>query len=71
MFVGWGPHAYFQMLAESRNATQCLSPNNGSLHVQQTELHSVYIDPQETVQVNSWDSSPMLDGHGSETTIRH
>ncbi|KAI4357738.1 hypothetical protein L6164_001669 [Bauhinia variegata] len=71
---GWGPRAYFQMLAESGNGAQSSSANNGSLHVQQAGLHTVCIEPPHgghTVQINSWDSSPMLDGHGSESGRRH
>ncbi|MFQ6640678.1 hypothetical protein Gotur_014308 [Gossypium turneri] len=57
---GWGPHAYFQMLAESRN----VNPSNGS-NVQQAELESVYVDSQhcrELSRVNTHDSSPILEG---------
>ncbi|KAJ1398335.1 Phosphatidic acid phosphatase type 2/haloperoxidase [Sesbania bispinosa] len=53
---GWGPHAYFQMLAESRNGTQT-SANNDSFCPQPAELQtvSVYIPPQhdvDTARVN-------------------
>ena len=57
------------MLAESRAQS---SGNNNSLHVQQSELQTVYIsheDTDRTAQVNSWDSSPMLDS--SQSAIRH
>ncbi|KAJ1390526.1 Phosphatidic acid phosphatase type 2/haloperoxidase [Sesbania bispinosa] len=53
---GWGPHAYFQMLAESRNGAQT-SANNDSFCPQPAELQtvSVYIPPQhdvDTARVN-------------------
>ncbi|XVF44227.1 hypothetical protein PTKIN_Ptkin02bG0103700 [Pterospermum kingtungense] len=46
---GWGPHAYFQMLAESQNGNI-----NGS-NAQQSELQSVHVDSQH-------DSGPILEG---------
>ncbi|KAJ6771937.1 LIPID PHOSPHATE PHOSPHATASE [Salix koriyanagi] len=61
---GWGPHAYFQMLSESRNGVQS-SNNIECLNVQQSELESVYVDSQhgtETSRVTIWDTRPMLDG---------
>ncbi|GLU04692.1 hypothetical protein SLE2022_218280 [Rubroshorea leprosula] len=39
---GWGPHAYFQMLAESQSNSQ--SNNASSLRADQTELESVFVD---------------------------
>ncbi|OWM68026.1 lipid phosphate phosphatase 2 isoform X2 [Punica granatum] len=64
---GWGPHAYFQMLAESRNEMQSSSSNanNHHLTVRQHELETVYIDPQRGVeesQFNIRDTSPILEG---------
>ncbi|RDX78691.1 Lipid phosphate phosphatase 2 [Mucuna pruriens] len=61
---GWGPHAYFRMLAES-NAVQTSSNNN--LYAQHAELQivSVCIPPQhdgDNARVNRWDSNPTLDG---------
>ena len=70
--VGWGPHAYFQMLAESRNSLQPSTASNNSLRAQQAELLTVYIPSEngvQTAQVNSWDSSPTLDG--SQNARRH
>ncbi|KAG6650041.1 lipid phosphate phosphatase 2-like [Carya illinoinensis] len=61
---GWGPHAYFQMLADSRNDIQSATTNTNTLNVQQSELGSVYMRPQHIVElsgVNTADSSPMLD----------
>ncbi|PKI65389.1 hypothetical protein CRG98_014205, partial [Punica granatum] len=63
----WGPHAYFQMLAESRNEMQSSSSNanNHHLTVRQHELETVYIDPQRGVeesQFNIRDTSPILEG---------
>ncbi|KAK7274235.1 hypothetical protein RIF29_15316 [Crotalaria pallida] len=57
---GWGPHAYFQMLAESRNGAPPSSANYDNLHAQPAELQavSVYIPPQhagDIEQVNRWD----------------
>lgn len=47
LFAGWGPRAYFQMLAESLDGAQT-SMNNGGLRAQSAELQtvSVYIAPQ-------------------------
>ncbi|EOY00040.1 Lipid phosphate phosphatase 2 isoform 5 [Theobroma cacao] len=60
---GWGPHAYFQMLAESQNG----NPSNAinGQNVQQSELESVYVESQhgrELSRANTHDSSPILDG---------
>ncbi|KAE8648799.1 hypothetical protein Csa_009237 [Cucumis sativus] len=57
---GWGPHAYFHMLAESRNEVQASSPNSNNINVQQSEIESVYIQPQHEMRFNTQDSSPML-----------
>ncbi|KAK4779477.1 hypothetical protein SAY87_015583 [Trapa incisa] len=61
---GWGPHAYFHMLAESRNELQSSTSNgNYNLTVRQPELETVYIDPQrgmEASQFSSRDTSRML-----------
>ncbi|XP_030476399.1 lipid phosphate phosphatase 2-like [Syzygium oleosum] len=68
---GWGPHAYFQMLAESRNGLQSSTSTN-HLRVQHSELESVYIDSQrgmETSSGNVRDTSPILDG--VESNWRH
>ncbi|XP_044494519.1 lipid phosphate phosphatase 2-like isoform X1 [Mangifera indica] len=59
---GWGPHAYFQMLSESRNGV----PTNTTsrLNVQASELETVYIDSQpcrEIPRSTTWDTSPMED----------
>lgn len=66
VYVGWGPHAYFQMLAESRNGAQPPSVNNDILYAQSAELQAVslYIPPQNDgdTRGNSWDSSPILGG---------
>lgn len=73
MYVGWGPHAYFQMLAESRNGAQA-PVNNDSHLAQSAELQTVslYIPPQRDgdTRGNSWDSSPMLGG-GSQNARPH
>ncbi|KAI5353186.1 hypothetical protein L3X38_006079 [Prunus dulcis] len=65
---GWGPHAYFQMLAESQNRDEALSPNANSLSVQQTELESIYIQSQHGVETSrgySGDTNPILNGRES------
>ena len=63
-YAGWGPHAYFQMLAESRNGARPSSLNSDSQRAQSAELQAVslYIPPQHEgdTRSNSWDSSPML-----------
>ncbi|KAG4998559.1 hypothetical protein JHK85_029998 [Glycine max] len=68
--IGWGPHAYFQMLAESRNGAQPSTVNNEIHHVQSAELQAVslYIPPQHDADTrgNSWDSSPMLGASQNE-----
>nr|POE69335.1 lipid phosphate phosphatase 2 [Quercus suber] len=43
---GWGPHAYFQMLAESGNGSQSSATNVNHANVHQSELQSIYIQPQ-------------------------
>ncbi|CAL1389542.1 unnamed protein product [Linum trigynum] len=45
---GWGPHAYFQMLAESRSGAQSTSNTSTALIVRQSELENVFIDPQHS-----------------------
>ena len=60
--AGWGPHAYFQMLAESQNGNPS-NTINGS-NVQQSELESVYVDSQhgrELSGANTHDSNLRLD----------
>ncbi|XP_024194243.1 lipid phosphate phosphatase 2 isoform X1 [Rosa chinensis] len=57
---GWGPHAYFQMLADSGNA-QPPSTNASNLNVQQAELESVYSHHHQVVeasQTSSGDTNP-------------
>lgn len=72
-YVGWGPHAYFQMLSESRNGAQPSTVNNEIHHAQSAELQAVslYIPPQNDADTrgNSWDSSPML--RGSQNVRAH
>ncbi|KAK4608518.1 hypothetical protein RGQ29_002079 [Quercus rubra] len=43
---GWGPHAYFQMLAESGNGNQSSATNVNHANVHQSELQSICIQPQ-------------------------
>ncbi|XP_045819189.1 lipid phosphate phosphatase 2-like [Trifolium pratense] len=71
---GWGPHAYFQMLAESRNGAQPPIIDDSQL-AQSAELQNVslYIPSQHDgdARGNSWDSSPMLDGGLSQNARMH
>ncbi|XP_038710896.1 lipid phosphate phosphatase 2-like isoform X2 [Tripterygium wilfordii] len=65
---GWGPHAYFQMLAESRNDLQSETSTN-PISVRQTELESVNVETQsqvETSRLNTGDA--ILDGSRSGMT---
>ncbi|CAH2037589.1 unnamed protein product [Thlaspi arvense] len=61
---GWGPHAYFQMLADSRNDVQNSAGMN-HLSVRQAELENVYVDQQETSmeisRSNTRDTTRMLE----------
>ncbi|KAK3031564.1 hypothetical protein RJ639_036363, partial [Escallonia herrerae] len=60
---GWGPHLYFQMLADSRNGAQ-LSSNTNRLSAQPLELESVYIHTHHDMaisEINARDTSPILD----------
>ncbi|KAM1326693.1 hypothetical protein ACFX14_011208 [Malus domestica] len=69
---GWGPHAYFQMLAESQNREESSTNNANNLSVQPTELTSVYVEPQngdELSRGNSGDRNAMLNGR--ENGRRH
>ncbi|PON86996.1 Lipid phosphate phosphatase [Trema orientale] len=43
---GWGPHAYFQMLAESQNNGPTSSATENALTVQQSQLESICIQPR-------------------------
>ncbi|KAK8470678.1 hypothetical protein PHAVU_003G031400 [Phaseolus vulgaris] len=59
--IGWGPHAYFQVLANTS------SNNSDNFYAQQTEVQivSVCIPPHhdgDNVQINRLDSNPTLDG---------
>lgn len=49
--VGWGPHAYFQMLAESRNGAQQTSSNANCLS----------LCPVSTAEGSARGTSPILD----------
>lgn len=40
---GWGPHAYFHMLAESRNGLQSSNTNNNALSLRVTEMEGVHV----------------------------
>ncbi|XP_044490291.1 lipid phosphate phosphatase 2-like [Mangifera indica] len=58
---GWGPHAYFQMLSESRNGVQNNATNR--LDVQVSELESVYVESQhhrQTARSSTRDTSPCI-----------
>lgn len=67
-YTGWGPHALFQMLEESRNDTQQSSEVN-CLQMQGTELESIYITSEDcldtSVVVATSDNIPMINGFGA------
>ncbi|KAK2974860.1 hypothetical protein RJ640_021928 [Escallonia rubra] len=61
--LGWGPHLYFQMLADSRNGAQS-SSNTNRLSTRPLEIESVYIHTHHGMSisdVNARDTSPILD----------
>ncbi|KAF5940302.1 hypothetical protein HYC85_021469 [Camellia sinensis] len=61
---GWGPHAYFQMLADSRNGAQPSSSNTNHLVTRPTEMDNVYFQSHQgmaTSEVYVRDTSPILD----------
>ncbi|KAI4369020.1 hypothetical protein MLD38_017513 [Melastoma candidum] len=61
--AGWGPHAYFEMLAESREGPQAPSSSANRLNIQGEALQDMYIDPErgpEMSRTTSRDSIPML-----------
>ncbi|KAI8527710.1 hypothetical protein RHMOL_Rhmol12G0096200 [Rhododendron molle] len=64
-FDRWGPHAYFQMLAESQNGARPSTDRANCLIATPTELGNVYSQSRlgmVTSQVNNVrDSSPILD----------
>lgn len=63
--AGWGPHAYFQMLGETRNGIRSPSTGINQLSVQATELESVHVESHhglETSVVYTRDTRPILDG---------
>lgn len=72
---GWGPHAYFHMLAESRNSARAPSINNDNHYAQSAELQTValYIPPEHggDTRGNSWDSSPRLQGGLQNARTQH
>lgn len=62
---GWGPHAYFEMLAESRNGIQSSTTGINHLSMGVTELQSVHVESHlgmDTSVVYTRDTSPILDG---------
>lgn len=68
---GWGPHAYFQMLADSRNDQE--SNNANCLSVQPSEPENVYAEPQRHIEIsrsNTRDGSLMLDEMESQRRDR-
>ncbi|RWR98119.1 hypothetical protein CKAN_02761700 [Cinnamomum micranthum f. kanehirae] len=61
--TGWGPHAYFQMLAESHDAVQSSTTTN-HLSMQQTEIENIYMPSGHgggTVGINTRETSPILE----------
>ncbi|XP_054808926.1 lipid phosphate phosphatase 2-like isoform X1 [Prosopis cineraria] len=62
---GWGPYAYFQMLAESQNGAQGSSTNNDIISPQPGEIHIVSIPPHRDGDIargSNWDPTPVFDG---------
>ncbi|RVX12717.1 Lipid phosphate phosphatase 2 [Vitis vinifera] len=65
---GWGPHAYFEMLAESRNGIQSSTTGINHLSMGVTELQSIHVESHlgmDTSVVYTRDTSPILDGLNS------
>ncbi|KAJ9708277.1 hypothetical protein PVL29_000371 [Vitis rotundifolia] len=65
---GWGPHAYFEMLAETRNGIQSSTTGINHLSMGVTELQSVHVESHlgmDTSVVYTRDTSPILDGLNS------
>ncbi|KAL5726579.1 hypothetical protein ACHQM5_009612 [Ranunculus cassubicifolius] len=61
---GWGPHAYFQALAERGSAVQTTSPGTNGLSFRPAEMDSVYVhsgNGGETAHVDAYDSGTILD----------
>ncbi|XP_062145335.1 lipid phosphate phosphatase 2-like [Alnus glutinosa] len=63
---GWAPHAYFEMLTESRNGVQSSTITNSRLVRQQSELVTTHVQAQHDiaisgVDIGDSDSGPMLD----------
>ncbi|KAL6007601.1 hypothetical protein ACLOJK_033100 [Asimina triloba] len=59
----WGPHAYFQMLADSRNGVQSAATTN-CLNVQSADMENVYMPSGHgtgSYGVGMRESSPILD----------
>ncbi|KAK4842195.1 hypothetical protein QYF36_017363 [Acer negundo] len=62
---GWGPHAYFQVLADSQTGRQAANNNASCLTIQSSELESVYVESGHRGRLsrtNTHDASPILDG---------
>ncbi|CAI9096126.1 OLC1v1032205C1 [Oldenlandia corymbosa var. corymbosa] len=68
---GWGPHAYFQMLADSQNGNQSESNANAMHHltVRPAEMDSVYGRSHQGMETSDLDSSPRYDD--LESRIRY
>ncbi|KAM7484599.1 hypothetical protein LguiA_000608 [Lonicera macranthoides] len=66
--IGWGPHAYFQMLAESRNVTQLSTNNLNGLSVHPPELENVNIEFQHGVATSQFASQNRDTGGILEST---
>ncbi|KAK6931549.1 Phosphatidic acid phosphatase type 2/haloperoxidase, partial [Dillenia turbinata] len=61
--LGWGPHAYFQVLAE-RNGSQASPINTNCLTIQPSQNRSSYYDSScdnETTSINNNDTNSILD----------
>ncbi|KAK0573510.1 hypothetical protein LWI29_009322 [Acer saccharum] len=59
---GWGPYAYFQVLADSQNGRQATNNNASCLTIQSLELESVYVESghrRQLSRTNTHDASPV------------
>jgi len=57
-YAGWAPHAYFEMLTESRNGVQSSTITNSRLTTHVQAQHDIAISG---VDIGDSDSGPMLD----------
>ena len=60
---GWGPHAYFSMLADTGSNSEVppTTTNHLALNSRTVEMETVSVPSEHHYQVNLRDSSPILD----------